>query len=120
MAQTSNNTRLYCRFSKKIKAGKLTQVTNDFMIIARIESLILKKGLDDALLRAESYISAGADAIMIHSNNNSPEEILLFCSKFKGLKKQVPLVVAPSTYSTISEEELISSGVKIDTMLITS
>ena len=100
-------------FSKKIKAGKLSQVTKDFMIIARIESLILKKGLKDALIRAESYIEAGADAIMIHSKSNSPDEIVNFCKSFKTLNKQVPLVVAPSTYATISEDQLIEHGIKI-------
>ena len=100
-------------FSEKIRAGKYTQVTQDFMIIARIESLILEKGIDDAFLRAKSYIESGADGIMIHSKHKSPKEVLEFCRLFKKLKKRVPLVVVPSTYSVISEEELIDAGVQI-------
>ena len=100
-------------FSEKIKAGKASQVTEDFMIIARIESLILKKGQNDALSRAESYMEAGADGIMIHSKEESPEEILTFCRRFKELKKRVPLIVVPSTYSIISEKELTQAGVQV-------
>ncbi|NOQ55616.1 MAG: phosphoenolpyruvate mutase [Nanohaloarchaea archaeon] len=100
-------------FSNKISIGKKAQVTDDFLIIARIESLILNKGLEDALKRAESYIKAGADGIMIHSKQKSPDEILAFCSQYKKFNYKVPLVVVPSTYSEITENELIDAGVNI-------
>jgi len=100
-------------FCNKIKEGKGALVTDDFMIIARIESLILKAGMDDALKRAKAYIGAGADAIMIHSKEKTADEILEFCSKYKQIKNIVPLVVVPSTYSHITEEELEKAGVRI-------
>lgn len=100
-------------FCSKISAGKKAQVTEDFMIIARIESLILKRGLDDAIKRANAYIEAGADGIMIHSKEKEPKEILDFCKEYKKLKNRVSLVVVPSTYNTITEEELQSAGVNI-------
>ncbi len=83
------------------------------MVIARIESLILKQGLDDALARARAYIEAGADAIMIHSKEQSSDEILAFCEEFKKFEKRVPLVAVPSTYSHITEEELVNAGVSV-------
>ena len=83
------------------------------MIIARIESLILKKGIDDALIRANAYIRAGADAIMIHSKEKEPTEILKFCKKYSKFEHKVPLVAVPSTYSRITEKELIDSGINI-------
>jgi len=100
-------------FCLKIEAGKKAQVTNDFMIIARIESLILKAGLMDALKRASAYIEAGCDGIMIHSKENKPDEILEFCREFKSFKKRVPIVVVPSTYDTIYEDELVQAGVNV-------
>ncbi len=100
-------------FSEKISEGKKAQVTDDFMIIARIESLILKAGLEDALERAEAYIEAGADAIMIHSKNDTPDEILEFCEEYKNFDYKVPLVVVPSTYCQITEKELIEAGVNV-------
>ncbi len=100
-------------FCEKIKAGKRAQVTDDFMIIARIESLILKAGMDDAITRAKSYIDAGCDGIMIHSKEKTPDEILEFCELFKGFERKVPIVVVPSTYDTITEEQLIEAGVSI-------
>jgi len=100
-------------FSKKISIGKKSQITDDFMIIARIESLILKKGIEDALKRAKAYIESGADAIMIHSKEKDPSEILEFCEKYSNLDYKVPLVVVPSTYSIISEQELINAGVSV-------
>jgi phosphoenolpyruvate phosphomutase / 2-hydroxyethylphosphonate cytidylyltransferase len=100
-------------FSHKISVGKKSQITNDFMIIARIESLILKNGIEDALKRAKAYIDAGADGIMIHSKENTPSEILDFCSIYKEFNKKVPLVVVPSTYSQITEKELIDAGANI-------
>lgn len=100
-------------FCAKIKAGKRAQVTDDFMIIARIESLILKAGIEDAITRAKAYIEAGCDGIMIHSKEKTPDEILEFCELFKNLEKRVPIVVVPSTYDTITEEQLIEAGVSI-------
>ncbi len=100
-------------FSYKLKFGKKAQVTDDFMIIARIESLILKQGLDDALKRAEAYINAGADGIMIHSKEQKPGEILEFCKSYSQFEKKVPIIVVPTTYSTITEEELIDAGVNV-------
>jgi phosphoenolpyruvate phosphomutase len=97
----------------KILQGKKAQVTDDFMIIARIESLILKKGLNEALQRAKIYIDAGADGIMIHSKDKSPQEILDFCSEYKKFKKRVPLVAVPTTYNSITEEALADAGVNI-------
>lgn len=100
-------------FCYKINEGKKAQVTDDFMIIARIESLILKKGLDDALTRANAYIKSGADGIMIHSKETSPEEIIEFCMEYKKFEKIVPLVVVPTTYDIITENELASIGVNM-------
>ena len=100
-------------FSRKISEGKKAQVTEDFMIIARIESLILKNGVKDALTRAKAYIKAGADGIMIHSKEKDPKEILDFCREYKKLKDKVPLVAVPTTYNSIAEEDLIKAGVKI-------
>ena len=100
-------------FSKKINQGKKAQVTDDFMIIARIESLILEAGMNDALKRAKAYIEAGADGIMIHSKHKTPDEILEFCGEYKKFENRVPLVVVPSTYSVITETELKKAGVRI-------
>lgn len=100
-------------FSEKILAGKKAQVTDDFMIIARIESLILGNGLKDALARAKAYIKAGADGIMIHSKAKTPKEVLAFCAEYKKLKNRAPLVVVPTTYSAITEDELAEAGVNM-------
>jgi len=100
-------------FCRKISEGKKAQVTDDFMIIARIESLILKKGVEDALDRAKAYIKAGADGIMIHSKERDPKEIFDFCKEYKKLENKVPLIVIPSTYSHISENELKEAGANI-------
>jgi len=100
-------------FSQKISAGKRAQVVGDFMIIARIESLILKKGLNDAIKRAQAYIEAGANGIMIHSKEDSPKEVLEFCKEYKKFENRVPLVAVPTTYSEITENELIDAGVNV-------
>ena len=100
-------------FCKKIQAGKKVQLTDDFMIIARIESLILEKGMKDALERAFAYVDAGADGIMIHSRRKEPDEILTFCDEFRRTNKVTPIVVVPSSYNTITEEELAEHGVNI-------
>ena len=100
-------------FCEKIAAGKNAQLSDDFMIIARIESLRLEKGMDDALKRAFAFRDAGADGIMIHSRRKEPDEILEFCDKFRQQDKEPPIVVVPSSFNTITEEELISHGVNI-------
>ena len=100
-------------FSEKISAGKSSQVTEDFMIIARIESLIAGKGIDDALKRAFAYVKAGADGIMIHSKNNNDMDVKEFCERFRKEDKETPIVVVPTTYNQFTETELASWGVNI-------
>ena len=100
-------------FGRKIAAGKKAQITEDFSIIARIESLILGAGIEDALNRARIYIDSGADAIMIHSRAETPDEVLEFCKYYVEITNRVPLVVAPTTYNETSEEELIGAGIQV-------
>ena len=100
-------------FAEKIRLGKKALLTDEFMLIARIESLILEKGMDDALKRADIYTDAGADGIMIHSRKKEPDEILEFCQKFREKHEHIPLVVVPSSFVDITEEELESYGVNI-------
>ena len=100
-------------FCQKIAAGKKTQLTDDFMIIARIESLILEKGMEDALARAGAYVSAGADGIMIHSRRKDPQEIIEFCDAFRQEDDNTPIVVVPSSFNSITEDELAAHGVNI-------
>ncbi len=100
-------------FCKKIKAGKDAQITDDFMIIARIESLILEQGMEDALTRAEAYISSGADGIMIHSRQKDPSEIIEFMKKFRKKDKKTPVVVVPTSFNSVTVEEFIDLGVNI-------
>lgn len=100
-------------FCDKIRIGKQAQITNDFMIIARIESFIAGKGLDDAMERALAYIEAGADGIMIHSKDKSGEDIKRFCTALRKVHKSVPIVVVPTTYNHITEDELADWGVNI-------
>ena len=100
-------------FARKISAGKHAQVTDDFMIIARIESLILKAGMDDALTRAQAYIAAGTDGIMIHSKEPTPQEVLTFCKEYEKFDDRVPLVAVPSTYCRTTEDELAAAGVRV-------
>lgn len=100
-------------FCQKITAGKKIQLTDDFMIIARIESLILEKGMEDALARARAYVSAGADGIMIHSRRKDPQEIIEFCDAFRQEDDNTPIVVVPSSFNSITEDELAAHGVNI-------
>lgn len=100
-------------FSAKIAAGKQAQLSEDFMIIARIESLILEKGMEDALKRAFAFRDAGADGIMIHSRRKEPDEILEFCDRFRREDQKTPIVVVPSSYNIITEQELAAHGVNI-------
>ena len=100
-------------FAAKIAAGKNVQRTDDFMIIARIESLILEKGMDDALARARAYTTAGADGIMIHSRKKDPAEIFEFCDTFHAEQPDIPIVVVPTSYNQVTEQELTAHGVKV-------
>ena len=100
-------------FCEKISTAKKAQLTDDFMIIARIESLILEQGMDDALNRARAFAKAGADGIMIHSRKKDPAEILEFCDLFREEDKTTPLVVVPSSFNSVTEEELAQHGVNI-------
>lgn len=100
-------------FCEKIQAGKLARVTDSFMIIARIESLILNAGMDDAMMRAKAYLDAGADGIMIHSRMADGEEIKTFCELYNKLPNRKPLVVVPSSYNHMYESELANMGVNI-------
>lgn len=100
-------------FCEKIKAGKQAQVTRDFMIISRCESLIAGKSVDDALERCHAYVKAGTDGIMIHSKSRSGEDIKAFCRRFREVDAQTPLVVVPTTYCQITEDELSQWGVNI-------
>jgi len=99
-------------FSKKISAGKKA-TTNKLMIIARIESLILGKPLRDAVLRAEKYVEAGADGIMIHSKDKNPKEIFKFAEKFRKKFKDVPLIAVPSSYNSVKDKQLENAGFNI-------
>lgn len=110
VAQTQDDIPSFC---EKIQVGKGAQITDDFMIIARIESLILGKSVEDALERAFAYINAGADGIMIHSKDKSGDDIKEFCLKFRSKDKNTPIVVVPTTFNHITEEEFILMGVNI-------
>ena len=100
-------------FCAKIAAGKKAQKTHDFMICARIESLILERGMDDALTRAFAFVGAGADAIMIHSRKKDPAEIFEFVQKFREQDKVTPIVVVPTSFNTVTEDEFKARGVNI-------
>jgi len=100
-------------FCDKIARGKESQLSDDFMIIARIESLILEAGIEDALIRAEAYIKAGADGIMIHSRHKDPSEIIEFMKKFRIKDQDTPVVVVPTSFNTVTVEEFIEMGVNV-------
>ena len=100
-------------FCKKLKRANESKISDDLLIVARIESFILGKGIKDALKRAEMYSKAGADAILIHSKENSPKEIFKFSKQFKKNKYSKPLIAVPSTYSSVKESDLIKNGFKI-------
>ncbi len=100
-------------FCEKIKKGKMAQVSDDFMIIARIESLILDAGMDDALKRASEYIKAGADGIMIHSRHEDPKEIIEFMKKFRKSDTYTPVVVVPTSFNSVTIEEFIEMKVNV-------
>ena len=100
-------------FSKKISAAKQACISDDFLIIARIESFILGKTLKDALTRADAYSKAGADAILIHSKEKNPKQIFDFARHFTKSKHYKPMVCVPSTYSYVHEKELVKKGFKV-------
>lgn len=100
-------------FCAKIRAGKDALKTRDFMIFARCESLILEQGIEDALERCFAYVKAGADGIMIHSKSKGPDEVFAFCCRFREVEKDTPLIVVPTTYNTVTEEEFTRAGVNI-------
>lgn len=100
-------------FCEKIAAGKKAQKTRDFMICARIESLILEQGMEDALERAFAFVGAGADAIMIHSRKKEPDEIFEFVEKFRARDAMTPIVVVPTSFNTVTEEEFKQRGVNV-------
>ncbi|MBO5288778.1 MAG: phosphoenolpyruvate mutase [Spirochaetales bacterium] len=100
-------------FCHKISEGKKAQVTKDFMIIARLESLIAGKDVDDALMRAKAYVSAGADGVMIHSKEKTGLDIKEFCQRFRMEYKNIPIVVVPTTYNQFTETELHQWGANI-------
>ena len=108
--QTQSTIESFCH---KIREGKKAQATDDFMIIARIESLILEKGVDDALERAKAYLKAGADGIMIHSCQKEPDEIFEFCDHYSKLPNRKTLVAVPSSYNHVTEDELQARGVNV-------
>jgi phosphoenolpyruvate phosphomutase len=110
VAQTQDEIPAFC---EKIRMGKKAQVTDDFMIIARVESLILDKGVDDAMERAQAYLDAGADGIMIHSRRKSPDEIFEFCDRYRQLPNRKLLVVVPSSYNQVTEDELQAHEVNV-------
>lgn len=100
-------------FSAKIRAGKKAQRTKEFMICARIESLILEQGMEDALTRAFAFVEAGADAIMIHSRKKDPAEICEFITRFREKDKTTPIVLVPTSFNSVREEEWKERGANI-------
>ncbi|MBE6270963.1 MAG: phosphoenolpyruvate mutase [Prevotella ruminicola] len=100
-------------FCNKIKAGKDAQITRDFMIISRCESLIAGKSVDDALERCHAYVAAGADGVMIHSKNKSGDDIKEFCLRFREKDPHTPIVAVPTTYNQFTEEELAEWGINV-------
>ena len=101
------------RFAEKIRAGKDAQVTDDFAVIARVESMILGKGIDDALKRAEAYVEAGADCVMPHYKEPDPTQLFSFVEGYASLGLTAPLVAVPSAYPQVTEEELVDRGFQI-------
>ena len=110
VAQTQDSIENFC---VKIAAGKAAQKTREFMICARIESLILEAGMTDALTRAFAYVKAGADAIMIHSRKKDPAEIFEFVEKFRAEDKTTPIVVVPTSFNSVTEDEFKARGVNV-------
>lgn len=110
VSQTQDSIENFCY---KITTGKRARITDDFMIIARIESLILRKGMQDAVERAKAYVAAGADGIMIHSKEKDPTELFEFCARYNKITQRVPLVVVPSTFNHVYEKDFVNAGVNV-------
>ena len=110
VAQTQAPVKEFCQ---KIRAGKKAQRTKDFMICARIESLILEKGMEDALARARAFVAAGADAVMIHSRKKDPAEIFEFIERFRQEDAATPIVLVPTSFNSVKEEEWKARGANI-------
>ncbi len=110
VVQTQDSIENFCA---KIRAGKKAQRTKEFMICARIESLILEQGMDDALTRAFAFVEAGADAIMIHSRKKDPSEIQEFISLFRAKDETTPIVLVPTSFNSVTEEEWKEHGANI-------
>ena len=108
--QTQDSVEHFC---DKIRAGREARVTSDFMIISRIESLIAGAGMEDAIKRAKAYIEAGSDGIMIHSKEKDGKEITEFCRRYNEFENKVPLVVVPTSYNFMTEEQLVELGVSV-------
>lgn len=108
--QTQDSIENFCH---KIKVGKEAQISKEFMIIARIESLILEAGMEDALTRAYAYIDAGADGIMIHSRKKEPSEIFEFVEKFRSKDTTTPIVVVPTSFNSVTTDEFAKVGVNV-------
>jgi phosphoenolpyruvate phosphomutase len=100
-------------FCHKIITGRQARLNSDFMVIARIESLILEQGMDDAICRAEAYVRAGADAIMIHSRRSQPTEVFEFARLFRAQYESLPLVCVPTSYNNVTEAELEENGFNV-------
>lgn len=100
-------------FQRKIRAGKKAQITHDFMVISRCESLIAGKPVEDALERCHAYVEAGADGIMIHSKNRNGDDIKEFCMRFREKDNHTPIVAVPTTYNQFTEEELSEWGINV-------
>lgn len=110
VSQTQEDISLFC---EKIRAGRANRISSDFMVIARIESLILDKGMADALARARAYVEAGVDGIMIHSRRKQPDEIFEFAAEFRKDFPVTPLVCVPTTYNQVTEDELAACGFNV-------
>ena len=110
VSQTQDTIENFC---EKIKTGKKAQITDDFMIISRIESLILEAGMDDAVKRAKAYIEAGTDGIMIHSRQKTPDEVLEFCKILRAYNENIPIIVVPTSYNQITAKELSEAGINV-------
>lgn len=110
VAQTQEDVGLFC---DKIRAGRASRISSDFMVIARIESLILDKGMNDAVMRAQAYVEAGVDGIMIHSRQKQPKEVFEFAKIFRSEFPHIPLVCVPTSYNQVTEEELCAHGFNI-------
>ena len=110
VSQTQDTIENFCH---KIKMGKSAQISKEFMIIARIESLILEAGMDDALTRAFAYVDAGADGVMIHSRLKDPAEVIEFVTKFREKDSSTPIVVVPTSFNSVTTDEFAAMGVNV-------